>query len=237
MINASLTEFWQRCRSTRCCSLTWAFASTPALPPKTLQGQAFLTRVQTNAALRQERMLATTGTLRESLVRLLAGATRCRVPLRLVEWRTPTGQEQRYLTNVLDPAILSAETIVLLYGQRWRMEEAFQAVKRLLGLAYFHTGAINGIQVQVWATWLLYAVLVDLTDAVAEELHQPLAASRLAMTYRGLSHFTQAAARGETSDPVAYLAAEAKSLGLLKRPRQNRLSLAGRLHLTNPPAP
>jgi Transposase DDE domain len=226
-----------------------------ALPPQTLllfdlgfrhyarfaslteQGQAFVTRVQTNAALRHERTLATTGALRDRLVWLGAGSARCQVPLRLVEWTTPKGAPYRYLTNVVDPTILSAETIVLLYGQRWRMEEAFQAVKRLLGLAYFHTGAVNGIQVQVWATWLLYAVLVDLTDAVAEELHQPLAALSLEMTYRGLYHFTQAAQRSETSDPVAYLAAEAKSLGLLKRPRRNRLSLADRVHLTNPPAP
>lgn len=226
-----------------------------ALPPQTLllfdlgfrtyarfatlteQDQAFITRVQTNAALRHERTLATTGTLRDCLVWLGAESARCRVLLRLVEWRTPTGQEQRYLTNVLDPTVLSAETVVLLYGQRWRMEEAFQAVKRLLGLAYFHTGAVNGIQVQVWATWLLYAVLVDLTDAVAEALHQPLGALSLEMTYRGLYHFTQAAARGETSDPVAYLAAQAKSLGIVKRQRKQRLSLADRLHLTNPPSP
>ncbi len=106
-----------------------------------------------------------------------------------------------------------------------------------MGLAYFHTGAVNGIPVHVWATWLLYTVLGDLTDAVAEELHQPLAALSLEMPYRRLDHFTQAAQRGETSDPVAYLAAEAKSRGLLKRPRRNRLSLADRVHLTNPPAP
>ncbi|MBK9952934.1 MAG: hypothetical protein IPP10_15920 [Candidatus Competibacteraceae bacterium] len=28
---------------------------------------------------------------------------------------------------------------------------------------------------QLWATWLLYAVLVDLTDAVAEALERPMA--------------------------------------------------------------
>jgi len=38
----------------------------------------------------------------------------------------------------------------------------------LLGLAYFWTGSENGVCGQLWATWLLYAVLVDLTDAVAD---------------------------------------------------------------------
>jgi hypothetical protein len=37
-----------------------------------------------------------------------------------------------------------------------------------LGLAYFWVGAQNGVALQLWATWLLYAILVDLTDAVAE---------------------------------------------------------------------
>ena len=37
---------------------------------------------------------------------------------------------------------------------------------------------------QRWATWLLYAVLVDLTDAVAEALEQPMAQVSLEMVYR-----------------------------------------------------
>ncbi|MDP9381816.1 MAG: hypothetical protein M3Q29_17055, partial [Chloroflexota bacterium] len=39
------------------------------------------------------------------------------------------------------------------------------------------------------------------------------------MVYRGLYHFTQAYHRGDASDPVSYLAANAKQLGILKRPR------------------
>ena len=48
--------------------------------------------------------------------------------------------------------------------------------QRLLGLAYFWCGTQNAVELRVWATWLLYAVLVDLTNAVAEALHQPFAA-------------------------------------------------------------
>ena len=64
---------------------------------------------------------------------------------------------------------------VALYWQRWRIEDAYAIVKRLLGLAYFWAGGENGIQLQLWATWLLYAMLVDLTDAVAAELNRPVA--------------------------------------------------------------
>jgi hypothetical protein len=92
-------------------------------------------------------------------------------------------------------------------------------VKRLLGLAYFWVGAAKGVQLQLWATWLLYAVLVDLTDAVAEELNQPFAALSLEMVYRSLYFFTGAYQRGEASDVVQYLAAEAVDLGIVKRKR------------------
>jgi hypothetical protein len=93
-------------------------------------------------------------------------------------------------------------------------------VKRLLGLAYFWVGAANGVQLQLWATWLLYAVLVDLTDAVAAALDQPVAALSLEMLYRSLYFFTSAYQRGQATDVVLFLAAEARALGILKRPRK-----------------
>jgi hypothetical protein len=78
----------------------------------------------------------------------------------------------------------------------------------LLGLAYLWTGAANGIQLQVWATWLLYAVLVDIADAVAEHCGLPLERISLEMVYRGLYFFVGAYQRGEATDPVTYLATQ-----------------------------
>jgi hypothetical protein len=131
------------------------------------------------------------------------------------------GKWYRYLTNETDPECLPAAYVVALYWQCWRIEEALHVVKRLLGLAYFWDGSINAIQMQLWATWIVYAVLIDLTDAVAEELRQPFAVLSVEMIYRGLYHFTQARQRGETDDVVAYLAAHTKSLGILKRKRHS----------------
>jgi hypothetical protein len=107
-----------------------------------------------------------------------------------------------------------------LYAQRWRIEEAYLIVKRLLGLAYFWTGAQNGVELQLWATWLLYAVLVDLTDAVAEHLKKPFAAISMEMVYRGIYYFVQAFHRGAAQDPVVYLAEHARLLGIVKRQRK-----------------
>ncbi|MBN3922262.1 MAG: hypothetical protein HWQ37_03530 [Nostoc sp. NMS4] len=76
------------------------------------------------------------------------------------------------------------DVVADLYRRRWRVEEAFYTVKRLLGLCYLWTGSINGIKLQVWATWLFYAVLVDLGDAVADELALPFDRISLEMIIR-----------------------------------------------------
>jgi len=94
-------------------------------------------------------------------------------------------------------------------------------VKRLLHLSYLWTGSINGVLLQVWSTWLFYAVLIDLADAVAEELQLPFDRISLEMVFRGLYHFSLAYERGEAKDPVKYFAApENKDLGVLKRLRK-----------------
>ena len=83
---------------------------------------------------------------------------------------------------------------------------------------------------------VLYAVLVDLTDAVADALNKPFAAISMEMVYRSVYFFDQAAQRGEATNLVTYLAAHAKPLGLLKRKRK-RLSLELLQGLTNAAVP
>jgi hypothetical protein len=121
-----------------------------------------------------------------------------------------------------------------LYRRRWRIEEAFHTVKRLLGLSYLWTGSINGVKLQVWATWLFYAVLVDLGDAVADELSLPFDRISLEMIFRGLYHFSFAYDKGKADDPIKYLAApENQDLGVVKYLRK----LVPKLDLSPFPAP
>jgi hypothetical protein len=184
-------------------------------------GCGFVIRARAVRAETVVRVLHESAQVRDRVVEL--GRYRsnpCAHPVRLVEVRLG-GSWRPYLTNVLDPQVLSAADVVDLYGRRWRIEEAFLLTKRLLGLSYLWSGAWNAIAMQVWATWLLYGVLVDLADAVAEELDQPLDALSLEMVDRGLSHFTSAVQRGEATDPVADLAAQ-PDLGVVKRRRKSR---------------
>jgi len=83
----------------------------------------------------------------------------------------------------------------------------------------------------------LYAVLIDLTDAVAEALRKPFQDISIEMVYRGLYHFTQARHRNMADDPVAYLATKAKRLGIVKRKRKQNAWLGTPFTLTNPTDP
>jgi hypothetical protein len=177
----------------------------------------FVTRAKSNLAYTIVRDVRRTSQVHDAIVWIGRGAERQQV--RLISVRS-NGTWQRYLTNELDPLPLPPEYALALYGQRWRIEDGYNVVKRLLGLAYFWVGAENGVPLQLWATWLLYAVLVDLTDAVAQELNQPFAALSLEMVYRSLYFFTGAYQRGQASDVVQYLAAEAVDLGIVKRKRK-----------------
>ena len=177
----------------------------------------FITRAKKNLSYRRYRIFAHHGSVHDYGIVVDEGGRPLR--LRLVEVYYQ-GHWRRYLTNELDPQQLPVLYLVALYWQRWRIEDAYKQVKRLLGLAYFWVGSDNGVALQLWATWLLYAVLVDLSDEVAGELGVPLADISLEMVYRSLYFCVNAIQRGETNNPVQYLAENAQLFGLIKRKRK-----------------
>lgn len=194
----------------------------------------FITRAKRNLSYQVECYLQRTANVHDLLVWIGSGDSRQLVRLvKVLYW----GKWYRYLANELDPQRLPVAYVVALYWQRWRIEDAYNIVKRLLGLAYFWVGSQYGVECQVWATWILYVVLVDLTDAVAEALHRPFVNLSVEMVYRSLYYFGQAYHRGEATDPVAYIAANAVWLGVIKRKRGHGCSLLQLLNLTNPSGP
>jgi hypothetical protein len=186
------------------------------------QSVFFVTRCKKGAAYQIEQVLHSSAQLHDVLIRLGSSSRRCQHIFRLVEVEHQ-GAWYRYLTNVLEPERLSAAYVAQIYQQRWRIEDAFFVAKRLLGLAYFWVGSINGVQVQVWATWLFYLLLVDLTDQVAEVMRRPYEDISMEMVFKGLAFFVREKKLGHATDPVAYLVEDAKLLGILKhrnRPKQ-----------------
>lgn len=195
----------------------------------TLAHVRFITRAKSNLVYSVKQVLHRSAAVHDSLVWI--GKDDNRQTVRLIEVLYK-GKWYRYLTNELDATRLPTEYVVALYWQRWRIEDAYAIVKRLLGLAYFYCGAQNAVEMQLWATWILYAVLVDLTDAVAEAINKPFAAISMEMVYRSLYYFTPVYQRGEATDIVAFLAAEAALYGIVKRRYQTKNTLRELSRLT-----
>lgn len=186
----------------------------------------FITRLKKGAAIKVEQVFTDSYNLRDRLRRLGSGTKNTPfITLRLVEVRNGKTWHS-YLTSVVDPTILPPYVVADLYRKRWRIEDAFNTVKRLLGLSYLWTGSLNGIQLQIWGTWLFYAVLVDLGDAVADELSLPFDSISLEMIYRGLYHFYVAHQKGKATDPVKYFSSsENRDLGIVKKQRKPHVKL------------
>jgi len=188
-----------------------------------LADSGFITRLKSNAKYESVSILSQSSTHRDTLVRLGTGYQGNPIlDLRLVEIRHGRSW-YRYLTSVLEPNVLPPFVIGDLYSRRWRIEESFLLLKRLLGLSYLWTGSINGIKLQLWATWLFYAILIDLSDEVADELTLPFDSISVEMVFRGLYHFTQALNQGFAINIVSYLTAiENRDLGIVKYSRPKR---------------
>jgi len=181
----------------------------------------FITRLKTGAKFEVLQSLSQSPNHRDHLIRLGTGYKGNPIlNLRWVEVRFGSAWYS-YLTSVLDPTVLPPFIVADLYARRWRIEETFLTIKRLLGLSYLWTGSLNGIQLQVWATWLFYVVLLDLADAVADQLNLPFERISMEMLYRSLYHFTRARDQGKASDIVSYVsAAENRDLGVVKMERK-----------------
>ena len=170
------------------------------------QQAAFITRPKKNAFFIVAETLTDTNKVKDYVIFLGTGQNNTPVlKLRLLEVRFGKTW-YRYLTSVLDPTLLPPFVVADIYRRRWRIEEAFNTVKRLLNLSYLWTGSFNGIQLQIWATWLFYALLIDLGDAVADRVGLPFDRISLEMLYRGLYHFSRAYSNGLATDPVSYFA-------------------------------
>lgn len=185
----------------------------------TNRGCWFVTRQRNKTSFRVERVLINRPRLRDRIVYL--GNYRsnpCHHPVRLIE--VYLGQRWHcYLTNVLDPKQLSVVEVVCLYSYRWHIETTFLLVKRLLDLSYLWVGSINGVQLQVWATFLFYAILIDLCDEVADVLQLPPQQISVEMVYRSLYFYAQARSQGCTDTAPVFLARHAQLFGIIKRQR------------------
>ena len=100
----------------------------------------FISRLKKGASLKIEKVFTDSYSIRDREVRLGSGTKITPyVTVRLIEVRSKSGWHS-YVTSVLKPEILPSYVVADLYRKRWRIEPAFNLVKRLLGLSYLWTG-------------------------------------------------------------------------------------------------
>ena len=97
----------------------------------------FITRLKSNASIEVVKTFSDNYRLRDRLINLGTDSEgNSFLKLRLVEIRVGKGWYS-YVTSVLNPEILPPYVVADLYRRRWRIEQAFNTVKRLLGCSLF----------------------------------------------------------------------------------------------------
>jgi hypothetical protein len=182
-------------------------------------GKFFVTRLRAKTACTVVEVLSEGERFRDEIIEMGLHKTPCRHPVRRISvlWGTTW---YSYITNELDPERLPARMVALLYRTRWRIEEAFLLCKRLLGLAYLWVGSTNGIEIQIYATLIIYTVLIKLCRQVASALDQPLERISVEMVFRSLYHYSRQIERNPETELVRFLCDNAKLFALVKTLRK-----------------
>jgi len=79
----------------------------------------------------------------------------------------------RLLTNVLDPARLSATEALALYRHRWKVERMFYDLKEVLNLHRFYAANANAVAMQVYAAAIVYVAMRTAQARIARAVKIP----------------------------------------------------------------
>ncbi len=149
--------------------------------------------------------------VRDSLVYLGAyRADRAAHPVRLVEIFFAT-RTFRYLTNVLDPALLPAAHLIELYRRRWDIEMAFKFLKSQLNLFLLSSGHLIVVQLQVFASLIIAQVIFGIRNEIAVQAHAEFREATLVQLVRWVPEIAR---RGQ--DPVAVIVERGRLTGIIR---------------------
>lgn len=83
------------------------------------------------------------------------------------------GKIRSVFTNALDPKLLSAEEIELLYPKRWQIERLFFDLKEVLNLNQFYSANPNAVAMQVYAAAMVHAAFRVTQGRIAKKAKVP----------------------------------------------------------------
>jgi hypothetical protein len=116
-----------------------------------------------------------------------------------------------YLTNVLDPSVLSVGDLVRLYARRWDIELAFLLLKEHLGLHLWWNSKLTGILQQVWACLIIAQLLQAMRMEIACQAHVDPFEVSMPLVVRSMPTLV---ASGQ--DPIAVCVQRGRQLGFIR---------------------
>lgn len=121
----------------------------------------------------------------------------------------------QYVTNVLNPYLLTPRDLVRLYGRRWDIEMAFNLVKTHLNLHLLWSAKTEVILQQVWAVLIIAQILHALHLEIAGRAQVDPAEVSLALLVQYLPFLAQ---RGQ--DPVALFVERGRAAHFIRPSRR-----------------
>jgi hypothetical protein len=139
---------------------------------------------------------------------------RAKQRLRLIRLRRGK-KTYEFLTNVLDPRMLSAREVADLYKERWKIERLFQELKHVLNLKFFYCGNTNAAALQVYTTAIVHTAMRVAQGRIA----QAASIEPEVLSVGKLFPLLAATSAALVTLEVAFLATEAANAGTrLQRP-------------------
>ena len=182
-------------------------------------GHFWISRVPAKVSLRHAHTLVERDGYGEQLVFLgRHRADRSKHLARLVRYATAKGTHT-FLTNVLDPGVLSVRQITALYARRWEIELAVKLVKRDLGLHLLWSAKPAVIHHQIWAVLVIAQIVQALRTEIAGRAEVPIDDVSIHLL---VTDFPRYAAGHE--DPIAAFLADGRALGYIRPSRRIRVT-------------
>lgn len=182
----------------------------------TESGQYWISKYRAKTSSEEIQVITDHGTTRDAIVWLgKHRADRAKYRVRLIQFEQQ-GQLRAYLTNVLDPALLSIGEVAALYARRWDIELAYKLAKTHLKLHVLWSAKPQVIAHQVWAVLLIAQLVLAARAEVADragltdvfEVSVPL-----------LVHYLPQYALRST-DPIGVFVDQGRRLGFIRPSRR-----------------
>jgi len=209
------------------------YFSFPLFDRLTDLGCWWLSRLREKTSYTTEHVFVHQGNTLDALIWLGAySSDRSKHLVRLIQFEHQ-GTCYRYVSNVLDPNLLSMSEAARLYARRWDIELAFKALKGELGIHLWWSSHPVLVLQQLWAALILAQVLHALHLRVAAEAGVDLFEVSLPVL---LTLLSQAPSRGTGEDLIGLLVRKGREQGLI-RPSRRYQPLVPALHQPYRPAP